>query len=85
MADYKTYYGWYDPALKTPMILKAKRAIVQFTAKYGYEPAEMLVDEASAKELTALTGIELITYSGVPRNTFYIGPFVKEKGSVHVL
>ena len=66
-----TFIGWYDPSKKS-LQLRFDNAVAKFEAKRGYRPAQVLVNDAQAGEITAPLGIEVEARHTVALNTFWL-------------
>jgi hypothetical protein len=66
-----TYIGWYD-ASKTTLQARLNNAIEIFAERRGYRPAQVLVNDAQAGEITILDGIEVEARHTVALNTFWL-------------
>jgi hypothetical protein len=66
------YLGWYDPDPKRPAAAKLAEAVDRYRAKFGAEPAEVLVGPATAQAL-ADPPLPVRVAPFVPPHTFYVG------------
>ena len=70
-AQATTYIGWYDPS-KTALQTRLNNAIEIFAERRGYRPAQVLVNDAQAGEITAPDGIDVEARHTVALNTFWL-------------
>ena len=67
-----TTYVAYQDLSKTDVQLRLDNIIAKFESKRGYRPAQVLVNDAQAGEITAPDGIEVEARHTVALNTFWL-------------
>ena len=67
-----TTYVAYQDLSKTDVQLRLDNILAKFEAKRGYRPAQVLVNDAQAGEITAPLGIEVEARHTVALNTFWL-------------